>query len=80
MKFYDSIIKKRPKDVTFLKKYYKDGFMGKKVTYEIYSTKNKEIALKFLEEKKVDKPLYYIIVDTPEGSFGRDIDGIYQER
>ena len=23
--------------------------------------------------------MYYVVVDTPEGSFGRDINGLYQE-
>ena len=33
----------------------------------------------FLRTKPVNKPLSYVVVDTPEGSFGRDIKGLYQE-
>ena len=47
-------------------------------TYEIYSAPDKASAMEFLKGKPVTKRLYYIIVDTPEGGFGRDIDGIYQ--
>ena len=25
------------------------------------------------------EPHYYVVVETPEGEFGKDIDGIYQD-
>ena len=61
-------------NVKFNKKYQKEPF-----TYECYLAKNKADAMAFLNKKTVDKSLYYIVVDTPEGSFGRDIYGIYEE-
>lgn len=48
-------------------------------TYEIYSGPDKASAFAFLSEKNVSRRYYYIIVDTPEGSFGRDCIGFYQE-
>ena len=38
---------------------------------------SKSAAIAFLQEHPVDKPLFFIEVFTPEGRFGRDIDGIY---
>lgn len=49
-----------------------------KNTYECYKAPDKACALAFLKTKTVTKPLYYIAVDTPEGSFGRDINGCYR--
>jgi hypothetical protein len=48
-------------------------------TYEIYKAPSKTVALDFLKGKSVTKSFYYLIVETPEGNWGRDIDGIYQE-
>lgn len=48
-------------------------------TYEIYRGANRAAATEFLQAHPVYKPLYYIVVETPEGNFGRDKDGIYQE-
>ena len=42
-------------------------------TYECYLANNKADAMAFLNKKTVEKSLYYIVVETPEGSFGRDI-------
>lgn len=49
-----------------------------KNTYECYKAPDKACALAFLKTKTVTKPLYYIAVDTPEGSFGRDVNGCYR--
>ena len=47
--------------------------------YEVYKGPDKASAMEFLKTKPVMKRLYYVVVDTPEGSFGRDINGFYQE-
>ena len=47
--------------------------------YEVYKAQDKESAVAFLKTKTVTRGMYYIVVDTPEGSFGRDINGLYQE-
>lgn len=56
---------------------YKDASHGQKCTYEVYRAMNKQQALAFLKSKKVSEKLYYIEVETTEGNFGRDIDGMY---
>ncbi|MBI5856162.1 MAG: hypothetical protein HZB42_00825 [Sphingobacteriales bacterium] len=69
--------------VLFKKKYYEPvpPELGKPqlscFTYEVFEAPNKATALKFLERSTVDKPLYYLLVETPEGNFGKDNSGIY---
>ena len=48
-------------------------------TYVIHKAPSKLAALDFLKNTSVTKSLYYVIVETPEGNWGKDIDGIYQE-
>ena len=36
-------------------------------------------AMAYLKTRTVSQRLYYIVVETPEGNFGRDINGFYQE-
>ena len=59
--------------VKFREKFNRDQF-----TYECYDANTKNDAMEFLKTKEVNQRLYYICVYTPEGDFGRDIDGIYQ--
>ena len=47
--------------------------------YEVYNGPDKASAQAFLREKTVKRRYYYLVVDTPEGSFGRDAVGLYQE-
>lgn len=58
---------------------YKEKVENNGATYEVYTGPDKASAMAFLKGKTVTKRMYYICVDTPEGSFGRDINGIYQE-
>lgn len=62
------------KSVRYQEKITKNG-----ATYEVYTAPDKGSAILFLKGKQVTQGQYYICVDTPEGSFGRDINGIYQE-
>ncbi|MCL2152443.1 MAG: zinc-ribbon domain-containing protein [Oscillospiraceae bacterium] len=48
-------------------------------TYVTYSAPNKADAIAFLSAQSITRQSYYVVVDTPEGSFGKDIQGIYQE-
>lgn len=66
-------------EVTFVNKTSKQLAPGAVATYETYKAANANAAKKFLAAKMVSKPLYYIVVDTPEGSWGKDKDGIYKE-
>lgn len=50
---------------------------GLPITKRYYNGPSKSAAIAFLQEHPVDKPLFFIEVFTPEGRFGRDIDGIY---
>ena len=60
--------------VSFKEKIVKNG-----AAYEVYSASSRADAQAFLATKTVTAPQYYIVVDTPEGSFGKDIQGTYQE-
>ena len=49
-------------------------------TYEVYRGTDVESAKAFLMPRKVDKPQYYVVVETPEGNWGMDVKGLYLER
>lgn len=53
---------------------------GKK--YEIYQSNNKTSAFNFLKSipKNIIPSLFYVIVETPEGNFGKDVDGVFNEK
>ena len=63
----------------FVRKYSQRGEGGTS-TYEMYRGTDAESAKDFLLTKRVDKRLYYIVVETPEGNWGVDIEGLYIER
>ena len=48
-------------------------------TWVVYKAPSKAVAMSFLSKNTIDRPSYYVIVETPEGNFGKDIHGIYQE-
>jgi hypothetical protein len=45
----------------------------------VYSAPEKADAIAFLEEQTVTHPSFFVVVETPDGNFGKDKDGIYQE-
>jgi hypothetical protein len=47
-------------------------------SYTYYSGPSADAAKEFLKSHLVNQPLQYILVDTPEGRYGRDINGIYK--
>jgi hypothetical protein len=53
--------------------------MGQTMIYRIHKGSDAASAKAFLEQNPVAKQLYYIIVETPEGNYCRDIQGIYKE-
>ena len=59
---------------------FKEKAVKGRNTYEVYTAKTKDEALEFLRGKSVSKKLHYIVVETPEGKWGLDIDGIYEEK
>lgn len=66
--------------VQFKKKFAQLTSLGTLNTYEVYTAKSKMEALQFLEQKQVTAQLYYVVVETPEGSWGKDRNGIYREK
>lgn len=57
---------------------FREKFNKGQYTYECYDAQTSQDALEFLKTKTVNERLYYICVYTPEGDYGRDIEGIYQ--
>lgn len=52
---------------------------GQTMTYRIHKGPDAASAKAFLENNPVSKQFYYIVVETPEGSYCRDIQGVYKE-
>jgi hypothetical protein len=52
---------------------------GTTMTYRIHKAPSKAAAMAFLEKNPVTQKLYYLVVETPEGTFSRDLQGIYKE-
>jgi ribosomal protein S27E len=48
-------------------------------TYEYYRASSPEEARYFLDQTYITLPLYYVMVETPEGTWGRDKDGMFLE-
>lgn len=68
--------KKENNKVSSLK--FREKITQNQFTYECYDADTKQEALDFLKNRSVNERLYYVCVYTPEGNYGRDIDGIYQ--
>ena len=67
-------------DVVFVKEERKPTKLGSGIaTYRIHKGPDEASARAFLELHPVTKEFLYLVVETPEGSFGRDIQGIYEE-
>jgi hypothetical protein len=64
--------------VTFVQEKRQQGQTGIFI-YRIYKAPDAVSAKAFLQQNPVDERLNYIVVETPEGNYGRDIDGIYKE-
>ena len=50
-----------------------------KFKYEVYRATTAQEARNFLESKTVSQPFSYILVETSEGNWGKDINGLYKE-
>ncbi len=53
--------------------------MGETFVYLIYKAPDAASAKAFLQENLVQKEFYYLVVETPEGNYCRDIQGMYRE-
>jgi len=61
-------------NVNFIRK----GKEGNNI-WVVYKAPSKTDAMAFLSKQMINQPCYYVVVETPEGNFGRDKDGVYQE-
>ncbi|MGQ9690524.1 MAG: Ig-like domain-containing protein [Thermoproteota archaeon] len=52
---------------------------GQTMIYRIYRGPDAATAKAFLQQNPVTRQYYYIVVETPEGNYARDIYGIYKE-
>jgi len=58
---------------------FKEEFIDNdKYKYRVFYAPNKVTAIDFLSLNPVNEVFFYLVVDTPEGTFGRDIDGMYE--
>jgi hypothetical protein len=61
----------------FIEKVMRRTSDGQVATYEAYRATDRVQALAYLNAHPVTEEFYYLEVETPEGTFGRDIKGIY---
>ncbi len=49
--------------------------------YEVYTSHSRATALEYLRAIPLSEfpPLYYVIVETPEGNLGKDLKGMFEE-
>lgn len=75
-----SSAKNSPQTVLFVRE---DRTDNSTATYRTYKAPDAVSAIEFLDSLEVSRlvaqPLYYIVVDTPEGTYGRDYMGYYKE-
>ncbi len=57
----------------------KIGQSGMQSTYEVWTAPTAESAKQFLNSRSVTKGFYYLVVETPEGNWGKDCMGVYRE-
>ena len=62
-------------EATFLKRVEKDGNQ-----YAIYSAQSKNDALSFLRDQTIKEERRFVIVETPEGNFGKDLILVFNEQ
>ncbi len=58
---------------------FKEEFVDNgKYRYRVYYAPNRASAIEFLGQVPVEEEFFYVMVDTPTGTYGRDIDGMYE--
>lgn len=68
----------KPGKVVFVREEHQQ-MIGSTLTYRIHKGPGATSAKAFLEQNPVNKKFFYIVVETPEGNYCRDIQGIYKE-
>jgi hypothetical protein len=69
----------KPGAISFKERVVKPGALGTTCVYEVYVGPSKMDALKFLEGKEVTEGNHFIVVETPDGNWGKDRMGMYAE-
>lgn len=67
----------RPDQVVFIQEIRGQGQMGETYIKKKYKAPDAASAQAFLQQHPVTEQFYYIEIETPEGNYGRDIQGIY---
>jgi hypothetical protein len=70
--------KAQPGKVVFVREESKQGMMGETAVHRIYKGPDAASAQAFLKQNPVTKNFYYIVVETPDGKYCRDIQGFYK--
>jgi hypothetical protein len=68
----------KPAKVVFVRE-DREAKMGVTFIYRIHRAPDAASAQAFLQQNPVTKQFYYIVVETPQGNYCRDIQGIYKE-
>jgi hypothetical protein len=64
---------------TFKKKWSKRNQFGYMDTYEEWTASSEAAAKAYLNTRQVTEAQYYVVVETPEGCWGKDRGGVYKE-
>jgi len=67
-----------PDEVIFVREDHKQ-VMEEDTVYRIHKGPDAASAKAFFEQNPVDRKFYHIVIETPEGNYCRDIQGIYKE-
>lgn len=69
-----ALVPPRPESVAFVEEQRSEG-----VTYCVHRSPDVPSALAFLDENPVNRPQYHVVVETPNGTYCRDVNGFYKE-
>jgi hypothetical protein len=68
----------KPEKVKFIREDHSQSH-GVTMIYRVHKAPDAATAKAFLEQNPVTRQFYYILVETPEGNYCRDIQGMYKE-
>ena len=68
----------QPGKVVFVREDRQQGKFGATLIYRIYKGPDAISAQAFLKQNPVTRQFYYLVVETPEGNYCRDIQGMYK--
>lgn len=65
--------------VQFKGKWSEPGRLGGTNTYEEWRAPSASAAKEYLNTRTITESQYYLVVETPEGNWGKDVKGVYRE-